>query len=179
MHDNAVYRIKKLVPTTPVLRYYDPNEELVIHCDASQKELGVVLMQSGKSIAYANWALMQMETWYAQIEKEALSIVFALEKFHQYFFVRKTIVESDHKPLEMIILKPLSRALKRLQGMLMRILQYDVYIKHKKGSEMLIADTLSHAYLPYSGKKKMFDHINMVDFLPIRPECLSKIQKKT
>ena len=60
----------------------------------------------------------------------------------------------------------------------MRILQHDVHVKHKKGSEMLIADTLSCAYLPYSGKKKMFDHINMVDFLPIRPESLIKIQKQ-
>ena len=178
VHDNTVCKIKKLISTTPVLRYYDPNEELVIQCDASQKGLGAVLMQSGKPIAYASRALTEMETRYAQIE-EALSIVFALEKFHQYTFGRKTVVESDYKPLEMIILKPLCRAPKRLQGMLMRILQYDVHIKHKKGSEMLIADTLSHAYLPYSGKKKMFDHINMVDFLPIRPEGLSKIQEKT
>ena len=134
-------------------------------------------MQSGKPIAYASRALTETETRYAQIAKEALSIVFALEKFHQYTFGRKTVVESDHEPLEMIILKPLCRAPKRLQGMLMRILQYDVHIKHKKGSEMLIADTLSRAYLPYSGKKKLFDHINMVDSLPIRPEHLSKSER--
>ena len=178
VHNKAVCKIKKLISTTPVLRYYDPNEELVIQCDASQKGLGAALMQSGKPIAFASWALTKTETRYAQIEKEALSIVFALENFHQYTFCRTTVVESDHKPLEEIILKPLCRAPKRLQGMLMRILQYDVHMKHKKGSEMLIADTLLCAYLPYSGKKKMFDHINMVDFLPIRPECLSKIKKK-
>ena len=178
-HNKAFSRIKKLISATPVLRYYDVNDELVIQCDASKKGLGTALMQSGKPIAYASRALTETETRYAQIEKEALAIVFSLEKFHQYTFGRKTIVESDHKPLEMIILKPLCRAPKRLQGMLMRILQYDVEIKHKKGSEMLLADTLSRAFLPYSGKLRVFDHINMVDFLPIRPEHLDVIQKET
>ena len=37
VHDNAVCKIEKVISTTSVLRYYDPNEELVIQCDASQK----------------------------------------------------------------------------------------------------------------------------------------------
>ena len=97
MHDNAVCRIKKLSSTTPVLRFYDPNEELVIQCDASQEGLGAALMQLGKPIAFASRALTETETRYAQIEKEALSIVFTLEKFHQYTSGRKIVVESDHK----------------------------------------------------------------------------------
>ena len=34
------------------------------------------------------------------MEKEMLSIVFAVEKFNDYTFGNKTIVFSDHKPLE-------------------------------------------------------------------------------
>ena len=86
---------------------------------------------------------------------------------------------NDQKPLETIVLKPLCRAPKRLQGMLLRILQYDVVVKHKKGSEMLLADCLSRSYLPYNGKKSMFDHVNMVSLLPIRPDRLAEIQKET
>lgn len=43
-----------------------------------------------------------------------------MEKFHTYTYGRKLDVESDHKPLEVIIRKPLHKAPKRLQRMLMR-----------------------------------------------------------
>ena len=51
-----------------------------------------------------------------------LAIVFALEKWHQYTFGRPLPVYSDHKLLEAIKKKPLDRAPKRLQGMLVRAL---------------------------------------------------------
>ena len=40
--------VKKLVTAAPILSYYDPKEELVIQCDASQKGLGAALLQKGK-----------------------------------------------------------------------------------------------------------------------------------
>ncbi|XP_064081464.1 uncharacterized protein LOC135198030 [Macrobrachium nipponense] len=115
------------------LQYYDPNLDLVIQCDASQNGLGSVLLQCGKPIAFASRALSETEKRYAQIEKETLAIVFSLRKFHEYVYGRKIIVESDHKPIASIVLKPLCNAPKRLQGMLLNILQYDVEIIHKKG----------------------------------------------
>ena len=48
---------------------------------------------------------------YAQIEKEMLSIVFAVQKFHQYVYGQESVlVESDHKPIESIMRKPLGKA---------------------------------------------------------------------
>ena len=62
-------------------------------------------MQKGKPLAYASRALSITEVGYAQIEKECLAIPFSLERFHQYAFGRKTIVNTDHKPLETIVKK--------------------------------------------------------------------------
>ena len=62
-----------------------------------------------------------IEQRYAQIEKEMLAIVFSLEKFDQYTFGRHVKIQSDHKPLESILKKPLARAPKRLQGMMLRL----------------------------------------------------------
>ena len=98
-------------------------------------------------IAYASRALTETETRYAQIEKEMLAIVFSLEKFHQFSLVKVFRVESDQKALETVLLRPLSAASRRLQGMVLRIQAYDINVRYKKGKEMYLADTLSHAYL--------------------------------
>ena len=55
-------------------------------------------------------------------------------------------VESDHKPLEAILVKPLVSAPKRLQKMILRLRRYDLDVQYKKGRELYIADTLSRHY---------------------------------
>ncbi len=98
--------------------------DLTIQCDASGKGLGSCLLQNGRPIAYHSRALTDAETRYASIEKEMLAVVDAFESFHQYTFGRFTQVISDHKPLKMIVKKPLRKAPKRLQGMLLHLQQY-------------------------------------------------------
>ena len=66
-------------------------------------------------------ALTEAESRYAQIEKEMLAIVFLMKKFNDYTFGRETIVHTDHKPLESIVKKPLHRAPKRSQGMMIHL----------------------------------------------------------
>ncbi|KAK3737378.1 hypothetical protein QZH41_011513, partial [Actinostola sp. cb2023] len=112
--------VKRLVTSAPVLSYYDPDSDLMIQCDASQKGLGAALLQHGKPIAYISRTLTETEQRYAQIEKEMLAIVFSLEKFNQYTFGRHVKVQSDHKPLEAILKKPLACAPRRLQGRLQK-----------------------------------------------------------
>ena len=143
--DRAWDEVKSLIAAAPVLAYYKPLE---VQCDSSQAGLGAALMQGGHPIAYASRALTETMTRYAQMEKEMLGIVFAVEKFNDYTFGNKTIVFSDHKPLESILKKPLHLAPKRLQGMITRLQKYDLEVRYEKGSKMFLADTLSRAFLP-------------------------------
>ncbi|KAK7105231.1 hypothetical protein V1264_016637 [Littorina saxatilis] len=136
-------------------------------------------MQGGRPIAYSSRALTETETRYAQIEKEMLAIVFSLEKFHQYTFGRLVHIESDHKPLEAILQKPLSAAPRRLQGMMLRAQAYDIVVRYKKGKEMYLADTLSRAYINAPSKQEDIELVNMVAFLPIRQERLEKLKNAT
>ena len=53
------------------------------------------------------------------------------------------MVETDHKPLEMIHKKSLASTPRRLQRMLLRLQHYDVSIKYRPGKEMVLADSLS------------------------------------
>ena len=57
------------------------------------------------------------------------------------------IVETDHKPIQIIVKKPLSKAPKRLHGMLLRMSQYDTEIHYKQGRTMHILDMLSRKAL--------------------------------
>ena len=179
VEEKALQEVKKLVTEAPVLSYYDPSSELTIQCDASQRGLGAALLQNQN--AYASRALTETETRYAQIEKEMLAIVYALEKFNQFTFGRKVTVHSDHKPLEAILKKPLACAPRRFQGMIMRLQKYDIEVQYERGKDMHIADFLSRAYLPSTDHPQMaeFEQENMASFLPISDLRLQEIRNET
>ena len=92
------------------LRYYDQTKPVTLQCDASLKGLGACIIQDGQPIAFASKSLMDTETHYANIERELLAIVYGCDKFHTYLYGRTFVMETDHKPLEMISLKNLTVA---------------------------------------------------------------------
>ena len=142
-HSTAFEKIKQAICRQVSLTYFDPKKETVLQVDASLRGLGSALVQEGKVVAFASRSLTDTETRYANIEREMLAVVVACEKFHSYLFGKRFIVESDHKPLEMIHLKNLTAAPPRLQRLLLRIQGYDFTIKYKPGTEMLLADPMS------------------------------------
>ena len=139
--------MKRFITNHSVLRYYDVTKEVTLQCDASQSGIGAALLQEGQPVAFTSRALTATERNYTQIEKELLAIVHACEQFDQYLFGREVTVESDHKPLEIILQKPLLAAPKRLQRMMMRLQNYNLTVVYKRGQEMYLADTLSRAYI--------------------------------
>ena len=179
--EQAFTRLKQLLAEAPTLVYFDQSKQLVIQCDASNYGLGSALLQDGRPIAYASRALTDAETRYAIIEKKMLAVVFALDKWHQFTYGRPILVYSDHKPLEAITKKPLDRAPKRLQGMLLRALAYGINVKHLEGKKMSLANTMSRALLP-AGKKQPtteFEAIHAVNHLPMREDAIQNIRNAT
>ena len=144
--ETAFNQIKDILTSNPVLKYFGVSKPVTVQCDASKSGLGAVLLQDNQPVAYASRLLTDTETRYAQIEKELLSAVFALERFNQYTFGKQVMVESDHKPLETIVKKPLANAPPRLQRMLLRSQKYDFVIQYKPGTQRYISDMLSRAY---------------------------------
>ena len=90
----------------------------------------------GRPVAYASRSLNPAECNYAQIEKELLAIVFACHKFHHYIYGFPIDVQSDHKPLEQIINKPLCQVSPRLQRMLLKLQRYNINIKYTRGKDI-------------------------------------------
>ncbi|KAI4900308.1 hypothetical protein NFI96_009493 [Prochilodus magdalenae] len=136
-------QIKDLITHHPVLAYFDPLKELRLQVDASKCGLGAVMLQGERPVAYASKSLNSTEENYAQIEKELYAVLFGCKRFHEYMYGRRVIVESDHKPLEAILRKPLAAAPPRLQRMILQLQRYDIHIIHRPGKEIPVADTLS------------------------------------
>ena len=141
----AFENIKSLITEDAKLAYFDMNKELCLQVDSSQSGVGCFLHQDGRPIEYASKTLTDTQRRWAQIEKELLSVVIGLERFNQYTYGRKVIVQNDHKPLEQIIKKPLSQVPRRLQNLLMRLHRYNIKFEYVEGAKLYVADTLSRA----------------------------------
>jgi len=180
----ALTKVKEILSSSPVLHYFDPKVVSTIQADASQSGLGACLLQKGKPIAYASRSLLPSECNYAQIEKELLAIVFACNKFHQYIYGFHTKIQSDHKPLESIMLKPLHKVSPRLQRMLLKLQKYDLAVHYMKGKELYVADTLSRAYLTVPSTDNDIEDLEfavhaLVRDLPVSDSKLSQLQSAT
>ena len=69
-----------------------------------------------------------------------------MDKWHQYLYGKHDItVHTDHQPLETIFKKPLSKAPRRLQRMMLKLQRYQFTVRYKKGKELFVADSLSRA----------------------------------
>ena len=66
-HNKPFMRIKEMAITAPLLKYYNPQEELTIKCDASERGLGAAHLQKGRPVAFASRAMTETKSRYAQI----------------------------------------------------------------------------------------------------------------
>ena len=129
---------------------------------------------------------------YAQIDREALAIVFGVKRFHWYLY---GWICSDHKPLMYIIGKDRATshtASARIQRWALTLMGYQYTIVHQPGEELANADGLSHLPVPSITKDppKPYDTILLMERLnaslvtaaQIREwtnhdPCLSKVRK--
>ena len=137
-------------------------------------------MQQGQPIAYASRTMTDTECCYAQIGKETLVIVFALERFNQYTYGRTILVQSDHQPIEAIMKKPLHKAPMRLQRMMLHMQKYAPIVSWIPGNKLYLADTLSRASVPATGNQNTkFQNVNAIELVDLQPIDITKIQKAT
>ena len=175
-HQEAFAKIQDEIATQTTLVYFDRNKETTIQVDASSRGLGAVLLQENKPVAFASKSLTETECRYANIERLLLAVVYGCERFHTYIYGSIVVVETDHKPLEMISLKILTSAPSTLQRMLLRIQDYDMTIKYRPGRDMLVADAMSR--LP-SNQHEPIDLDIKVTFVQSSSDKLSQLQQET
>ncbi|KAJ8369268.1 hypothetical protein SKAU_G00092960 [Synaphobranchus kaupii] len=152
----AFTSLKHELSSTPVLQLYDPNKDLKISEDASSYGLGAVILQKHQDVwspvAYASSSLTSTEQRYAQVEKEALALTWACERFRDFIIGLHFELETDHKPLVSLLGgQALDSLPPRIQRFRMRLMRYSYIITHVPGKTLTTADTLSRAPLKQGG----------------------------
>lgn len=165
----AFASIKNYVKQAPTLAHFDYSKNIIVQADASSYGLGAALMQeigdkSRSVVAYASRTLTDCEKRYSQIEKEALALTFAAERFKEYITGIKVTLETDHKPLIQILqTKPLDELTPRLQRIRLRLMRYHYQVVYVPGKQLILADSLSR------NPMNIFE--NNADDLPHEIDC--------
>ena len=108
-HCSKVFKAAKdQIISAGVLTHYDPTKPITLAADASAFGVGAVISHvlpdnSECPIPFASRTLTTSERNYAQLEKEALILIFGMQKFHRYLYGRGFTLITDHKPLTTIL----------------------------------------------------------------------------
>lgn len=140
-HQKCFEDLKQIVTEHACLKYYDPEAPLTLEVDASQKGLGIALVQDNRPIAFGSKTLTDCQSRYSNIEREMPAIVYGMQRYHTYLYGKSFLVVTDHKPLVTICTKPLHAAPPRLQRMLIKTQGYNYQIVYRPGTQMVLADT--------------------------------------
>ena len=172
--NEAFVRLKNNICEESMLAHYDLNKPTILQVDASGLGLGAVLLQVNESgearpIAFMSRKLTPTECRYAQIEREALAVVFGVTKFRQYLMGRKFVVKTDHRPLVKLLgcNEPIpSLASTRIKKWAMMLAAYDYQIEYFAGKDNVYADFLSRQALtnvPPSDSEKVTVQVLLVE----------------
>ena len=93
----AFEELKRVVSHETLLTFPDFNEEFHVYTDASDYQLGAVIMQKGKPLAFYSRTLNSAQKSYTTGEQELLSIVETLKEFRTLLFGQRIVVHTDHK----------------------------------------------------------------------------------
>lgn len=98
-HDKAFEETKQMVAKETLLKYPDPNKPFVVETDASDKQIGAVILQEGSPVAFYSRKLTGPQSRYPIPDKEALSIVEVLSVFRSMLLGADITVKTDHMNL--------------------------------------------------------------------------------
>ena len=184
----AFQTAKARLVEAPVLAHYDPALPIKLACDASSYGIGAVIshtLSNGdeQPVAFASRTLSSSERNYAQIQKEALALVYGVQKFRQYLYGRLFTLVTDHRPLTTILgpknaIPTLAAA--RLQHWALILSAYTYRIEFRPTAQHANADMLSRLPLrtPQDTSVVSTFTIGQIQALPVTTEQLESATRQ-
>ena len=120
-----------------------------VYTDASTRQLGVIITQQGRPIAFFSRKLTETQTRYSVTELELLSIVETLKEFKGMLWGQNITVYMDHKNL---IRDALGLCSDRVYRWRLLLEEYGTKFVYIEGIYNTVADAISH--LEYDPDKK-------------------------
>ena len=130
--------MKIIVGKHTLLAYPDFNEKFEIHTDASHTQLGAVISQRGRPIAFYSRKLNPAQTRYTTTERELLAIVETLKEFRNILLGQDIRVYTDHKNLTYKTFNT-----ERVMRWRLIIEEFSPELVYIKGERNIVADALS------------------------------------
>jgi len=143
----AFVDIKHALAQATLLFHPKPDAPTCIMTDASNVAVGAVLQQfiDGQwcPVSFFSTKLRSAETRYSTFDRELLAIYLSIKHFRHFVEGRNFHVITDHKPLTFAISSQASHHTPRQIRHLDYISQFTTDIRHVKGVDNPVADTLS------------------------------------
>lgn len=143
----AFEECKKQLADAALLAYPKENVPTSLCVDASDAAMGGVLQQfiegEWKPLGFYSKKLSKAQTKYSAYDRELLAIYSTLKHFQYFLEGRQFCIFSDHKPLIYAFKQRPEKASPRQLRHLDYISQYTTDIRHIKGKDNIVADTLS------------------------------------
>ena len=147
--NKSFLKIKEEFRSTNILKTFSIDRKTYLTTDASNYGIGAILWQKEAEgneaiIGAASRSLNETEQRYSNIKKEALGVVWGLEKLYYYICGAPVVVETHHKPLvQLLESKEVEKVPLRIQRYRLRLMKYNVQIVHNSGKHNEAADALS------------------------------------
>ena len=138
VHQAAFTEVKRVIARETILAYPDFDKPFDIHTDASQIQLGAVISQEKKPVAFYSRKLTPTQTQYTTTEKELLSIVETLKEFRTILMCQQLVVHTDHKNLTYAKFNS-----DRVMRWRLYIEEYTPDLQYIPGTKNVVADALS------------------------------------
>ena len=140
------FDVLKQSMSAEVTAYNNPSAETHLIVDGSPCGVAAILNQKQKNgdirpVAYASRTLTPTERRYSQTEREALAVLFGIQRFHVYLYGMQFTVYSDHKALERVFTS-VHQAPTRIQNFVLKLQPNNFTVRYLKGSDN-ISDILS------------------------------------
>ncbi|XP_055640002.1 uncharacterized protein K02A2.6-like isoform X1 [Toxorhynchites rutilus septentrionalis] len=144
--DEAFQNIKKAMTESAALGFFNVRDRTLVMADNSPSALGAILVQVNREgehriISYASKLLTETERRYCHTEKEALSLVWSVEKFYIYLYGKVFELLTDCKAL-VYLFTHRSRPCARIERWVLRLQSFEYVITYIPGDQN-IADVLS------------------------------------